>query len=135
MDERSSRSKDMGKRTQPSRKAKMVHPKTDVQPKQIKRRKLDFVMTETARPIGFDIHSRYIPQRISPSADRLRAGAVAGAFLKELSHSKGLYNANQREISRCNKMCRDLILVDAAPEEIRIPDSKWMNVSGQCNLM
>ena len=68
VDERTSRSKDTGKRTQRSHKAKIVHPKTDAQPKQIKRRKLDFVTTETARPIGFDIHYRYIPQRKNHTA-------------------------------------------------------------------
>ena len=133
VDERTSISKSTGQRRQPRRKAKTVHIKTDAQPKMMKRRKLDFLTTssETARPIGFDLRTRYIPKRLSNSADRLRAGAVAGPYLKELSHSKGLLNANQKELKRCTKMCRDLILINAAPEQFRIPDSIWMNVSGQ----
>ena len=88
-------------RRQPARKAKKVHPTQMVEQMPAKKRKLVLLKSATheSLPLGYDIPSRYIPQRISPSADRLRAGDVAGSYLHDLSY--GL--SRKRKNSKANK--------------------------------
>ena len=79
--------------------------------------------------LGFDLASKYIPKANLNSADQVRACAVVGEIIDELSHSTGRINNNNRDRKRRLKMGKGLIRVNAAPYDLRRRIRQSTNVS------